>query len=76
MLTFYFLCLVIIILLLIGGYDATMRLVSYLDLQVRYQMIRIRSYFLMRKVRKEFMKSRETLLKDLEKTTNGKSGMP
>ena len=72
MLTFYFLCLTIIILLIIGGFDATMRLVSYLDLQVRFQIIRIRSYFLMRKVRKEFMKSRETLLKEVEKTTNAK----
>jgi len=72
MLTFYFLCLVIIILLIIGGYDATMRLVSYLDLQVRFQIIRIRSYFLMKKLRRDLIKDRETLLKDLEKTTNGK----
>ena len=73
MLTFYFLCLTIIILLIIGGFDATMRLVSYIDLQVRYKLIRIRSYyFFMTKVRREFLKSRETLLKDLEKTTNAK----
>ena len=72
MLTFYFLCLIIIILLIIGGFDATMRLVSYLDLQVTYQIIRIRSYFFMIKVRRNLLIDRETLLKDLEKTMPNK----
>ena len=72
MLTFYFLCLIIIILLIIGGFDATMRLVSYLDLQVTYLIIRIRSYFFMIKVRRNLLIDRETLLKDLEKTMPNK----
>ena len=67
MLLFYLLVLTFIILVAIGGFDATMRLIAYTDLQFRYSIIKVRSYFMMRKVRGRLIKDREKLLKELTK---------
>tara|TARA_Y100000033_G_scaffold26781_1_gene25466 strand:+ start:215 stop:493 length:279 start_codon:yes stop_codon:yes gene_type:complete len=64
---FYLLVLIFVALILIGGYDATMRLVAYIDLNVRYSFIKLRSYFLMRKLRSQLVKDNKQLLKEQKK---------
>ena len=46
MLLLYLVALTFLVLVAIGGFDATMRLVAYADLQVRYAIIRLKSRFL------------------------------
>lgn len=53
LLGFYFTIFIIAFLFAYGGYENTMRLFSYLDLQLRFLMIRVRMYFIERKLRKE-----------------------
>ena len=51
---FYLLILTFIVLVAIGGYDATMRLVRFLELSFEYHfIIKPRMYFMKRKLEKE-----------------------
>ena len=51
---FYLLILTFIALVAIGGYDATMRLVRFLELSFEYHLIiKPRMYFMKRKLEKE-----------------------
>ena len=51
---FYLLILTFIALVAIGGYDATMRLVRFLELSFEYHLIiKPRMYFMRRKLEKE-----------------------
>ena len=64
---FYLLILIFVVLVAIGGYDATMRLIHYLELSFRYHfIIRPQMYLMRRKLerqlgidRKEFAKYQE-----------------
>jgi len=67
LIVFYLLILILIALIIIGGYDATMRLIAYIDLKVRYFLIKIRSYFFMRKLRSQLTRDRKQLLKEFKK---------
>jgi hypothetical protein len=49
----YLVLLIFIVLVAIGGYESTMRLVGYLDLQLRIGIIQIRVFFMRRKLEKE-----------------------
>ena len=49
---FYLLTLTFVVLVAYAGYDATMRLVVYADLTIRYQIIRVRMYFMRRRLQK------------------------
>ena len=52
-----------------AGVENTMRLFRYADLTIRYQIIKIRSYFLMRQLKKQLDLDREYFkqrLKDAE----------
>jgi hypothetical protein len=53
LLGFYFTIIVILFLFAYGGYENTMRLFSYLDLHLRFSIIRVRMYFIKRKLRRE-----------------------
>jgi|TARA_B100000085_G_scaffold268310_1_gene278673 hypothetical protein len=54
MVLFYLLILTFIALVAIGGYDATMRLVRFLELSFEYHfIIKPRMYFMKRKLEKE-----------------------
>jgi len=53
---FYFLMLTIIALVAYAGYDATMRLVQFIDLQVRYAGIRIQMKWMEQKLRRRLLK--------------------
>ena len=67
MLLFYFLILTFIVLVAIGGYDATMRLVQYADLTIRYQFIRLKMHFIRERLKRQLIKDREQLLKEVKK---------
>ena len=64
MLLLYLVALTFLVLVAIGGFDATMRLVAYADLQVRYAIIRLRFKVLMIGMHRRLMKDREQLLKE------------
>ena len=63
MIGFYLTFLICILLVAWGGVEETMRLFSYLDLQLRYAWVRFRMY-LMRK------KLEQVLIKDLAEFNN------
>jgi len=54
--TIYLVLLTFLALVAIGGYESTLRLVRYLDLQLRMEIIQIRVFFMKRKLEKD-MKS-------------------
>jgi len=66
MILFYFLFLTIVVLLVIGGYDSTMRLVMYIDLRIRELILDIRIWFFKRKLKKQLNQERKELKKQLE----------
>jgi hypothetical protein len=72
MLLFYLLFLTFVALVLIGGYDATMRLVMYIDLKIRQFFLDIRIWFFKRKLKKRLLKDRENLLKEMENNNHAK----
>ena len=72
MLLFHLLFLTFVALVLIGGYDATMRLVMYIDLRIRELILDIRIWFFKRKLKKRLLKDRENLLKEMENNNHAK----
>ena len=72
MLLFYLLFLIVLALVLIGGYDATMRLVMYIDLKIRQFFLDIKIWFFKRKLKKRLLKDRENLLKEMENNNHAK----
>jgi|TARA_A100001011_G_scaffold3938_1_gene4525 hypothetical protein len=72
MLLFYLLFLTFVVLILIGGYDATMRLVMYIDLKIRQFFLDIKIWFFKRKLKKRLLKDRENLLKEMENNNHAK----
>ena len=67
MLLLYLIVLTFLVLVAIGGYDATMRLIAYADLQFRYAIIRLKFRILMFGMHRRLMKDREQLLKEFTK---------
>ena len=53
---FYLLILTFVILVAYAGFDATMRLVQFIDLQVRYAGIRIQMKWMEQKLRRRLLK--------------------
>ena len=72
MLLFYLLFLTFVALVLIGGYDATMRLVMYIALKIRQFFLDIKIWFFKRKLKKRLLKDRENLLKEMENNNHAK----
>ena len=72
MLLFYLLFLTFVVLIFIGGYDATMRLVMYIDLKIRQFFLDIKIWFFKRKLKKRLLKDRENLLKEMENNNHAK----
>ena len=67
---FYLLMLTFVALLVVAGYDATMRLVHFIDLQVRYAWIRVQMKWMEQKLRRRLLKdtaSYRQLLKEQTK---------
>jgi len=61
---FYLLTLTFVVLVVYAGYDATMRLVAYADLTIRYQIIRVRMYFMRRRLLKSLNLDLQQLKKE------------
>ena len=53
---FYFLMLTFVALVAFAGYDATMRLVQFIDLQIRYVGIRIQMKWIEQKLKRRLLK--------------------
>ena len=68
MILFYFLFLTIVVLLVIGGYDSTMRLVMYIDLRIRELILDMRIWFFKKKLKKQLNQERKELKKQMEQT--------
>lgn len=51
--TTYLVLLIFLALVAIGGYESTMRLVRYVDLQLRMVLINIQIYFMRRKLERQ-----------------------
>ena len=64
MLLFYLLIVTFAILIAYAGYEETMRLVSYLDLLIKYQIIKVRMYFMRRRLRHTLNLDHIQLIKD------------
>ena len=56
MITFYLLMLTIVALVAFAGYDATMRLIQFIDLQIRYAGIRVQMKWMEQKLRRRLQK--------------------
>ena len=56
MLIFYILVLTFALLVAYAGFDATMRLVQFIDLQIRYAGIRVQMKWMEQKLRRRLLK--------------------
>jgi len=70
MVLFYLLVLTFVVLVAIGGYDSTMRLVQYLDLQVRYAGIRVQMKLMGWKLKRQLIKDTTEFEKFLKEYKN------
>lgn len=70
MLGFYFSVAIVIGLVAIGGVESTMRLVKYADLQVRFAWIRVRMYFMMRRLKSQLEKDDHKFKKLIKEYTD------
>lgn len=53
LLEFYFLIAIILLMIAYAGFEGTMRVFVYLELQIKYAYIRIIMYFMGRKLRRQ-----------------------
>jgi len=68
MMVFYLGFLTVVALLIVGGYDATMRLFYYIDLNIRFFFIRIRMWFFKKKLERQLQMSLKKFKSSKEKT--------
>jgi len=67
---FYLLILTFVALVAYAGYDATMRLVQFIDLQIHYAVIRVQMKWMEQKLRRRLLKDTanyQQLLKEHKK---------
>lgn len=53
---FYLLMLTIVTLVVYAGYNETMRLIKFMDLQIRYSIIRVQMKWMEQKLRRRLLK--------------------
>ena len=53
---FYLLILTFVILVAYAGYDATMRLIQFIDLQIRYAWIRVQMKWMEQKLKRKLLR--------------------
>ena len=70
MITFYLLVLILILMIAYAGVDGAMRVFVYLDLSIKYAIVRVRMYFVGRRLRKQLIKIKNEL--DAERNSNKK----
>ena len=67
---FYLLMLTIVALVAYAGYDATMRLIQFIDLQIRYAGIRVQMKWMEQKLRRRLLEDTanyQSFLKEYKK---------
>jgi len=72
MFTFYLLVLILMGMIWYGGFEGTMRVFAYIDLQLRFMIVKFKMWQMKRKLEKQLdlpPSNFSTLIKDL---TNGK----
>jgi len=62
----YFLLLIIVLMIAYGGVEGTLRVFAYLDLQFRFAIVKIRMFFIERKLRRRLIKDTEYYTKLIE----------
>lgn len=71
MVGFYFLMLTFVALVAFAGYDETMKIIKYLDLQIRYAFIKMQMGFIGWKLKRQLVKETSDYQKFLEDYKNG-----
>mgnify|MGYP001166753836 FL=1 len=59
----YVAILVVLLMIAYGGVEGTLRVFAYLDLQFRFAIVRIRMFFIERKLRRRLLKDTEDYTK-------------
>tara|TARA_X000000950_G_scaffold273815_1_gene358060 strand:+ start:365 stop:577 length:213 start_codon:yes stop_codon:yes gene_type:complete len=67
MLFFYLLVLTVVALIIIGGYDSTMRLVAFIDLNTRYAFLKMRMWFFKKRIERQLSKDIKEIKSKKEK---------
>jgi hypothetical protein len=67
MLFFYLLVLTVVALIIIGGYDSTMRLVAFIDLNTRYTFLKMRMWFFKKRIERQLSKDIKKIKSKKEK---------
>ena len=71
MISLYLTVAIITLMIAYAGFENTIRLFAWLDLQLRFIPIRIRMEFMKRKLRKQLIIDREELLKRVQENAEG-----
>ena len=66
LLEFYLLIAVVMLMIAYAGFEGTMRVFTYIDLQIRYQYIMFLTWKMRRKLRRQLDLDAEHILKRLE----------
>ena len=67
---FYLLMLTIVALVAYAGYDSTMRLIQFIDLQIRYAVVKVQMKWMEQKLRRRLLKDTadyQSFLKEYKK---------
>jgi len=67
---FYFLVIVFAILVAYAGFESTLRLIAYLDIKYRYQIIKMKMWFMKKRLERQLnlpTKDWNDFIKDMEK---------
>ena len=67
---FYFLVIVFTILVAYAGFESTLRLITYLDIKYRYQIIKIQMWFMKKRLERQLNlpnKDWNDFIKEMEK---------
>ena len=68
---YYVLILTIVVLVIYAGYDETMRLIQYMDLQIRYAGIRVQMKWMGWKLKRQLIKDTTNFQKFLKEYKDG-----
>ena len=68
MLFFYLLVLTFATLIIIGGYDSTMRLVAFIDLNTRYAFLKTKMWFFKKQIERRLSKDLKEIQSKKEKS--------
>ena len=71
MISLYLTVAIITLMIAYAGFENTIRLFAWLDLQLRFIPIRIRMEFMKRKLRRQLFIDREELLKRVQENAEG-----